>query len=185
MSGSPINSTIETLADYSSSDLIVIEVEDQTADAVLHELCSVLCCKGHVPDGSRFNQAVLARESISSTSFVNGWALPHARMSDIPELKFALARTAKPVRWFGHPAATIQTVFLFAVPEDGARDYLNVVRAIARLSQSASLIQRLNVAASAKAIFYLLQEAPLARPRAPRANNGNSAGHALRENGIL
>lgn len=184
MSGSPLNSTIETLADYSSPDLIVIEGKGQTADAVLLELCSVLHRNGHIPDSSRFGQMVLARESIHTTAFVQGWALPHARMREIPELKFALGRVAKPVSWFGSPAQ-IQTVFLFAVPHDDGRDYLNVVAAIARLSQNSALTQRLNVATSTHAIFSLLQEVPLPHTHSVLANIRNVAGHALKRGGIL
>src|SRR5690349_177307 len=126
--------TVETLAGFTSPELIIPDLSALTASAVIAELGDALLTQGCVEDLASFEHAVRTRESISPTAFVSGWALPHARLPASPELKFAFGRTRQPVAWFGNTTAQVRTILLFAVPEDAAKAYLNVNAAIARFT---------------------------------------------------
>ena len=153
--------SLETLAGFTAPILIIPDLSALTASAVISELCAALLSYGCVQDLTSYKEAVLARESISPTAFVSGWALPHARLPAIPELKFALGRTVQPVAWFGKAPAPVRTVLLFAVPDDAAKAYLNVNAAVARLTQNAPLLERLRAASDATSIFGILKEVRL------------------------
>jgi mannitol/fructose-specific phosphotransferase system IIA component (Ntr-type) len=165
--------SVETLAGFTAPELIIPELSARTASAVVSELCTVLVNRGCVWDLTEFQNAVLARESISPTAFVSGWALPHARLPAIPELKFAFGRTAEPVAWFGNKAGRVRTILLFAVPEDAAKAYLNVNAAVARLTQSVPLLERLRAASDAAGIFGILKEVRLPYPQIATGNRAN------------
>jgi mannitol/fructose-specific phosphotransferase system IIA component (Ntr-type) len=159
------NQTLETLADYSSPELMVPELRNDTASAVIAELCSTLQQDGRLTDSAAFYDAVMARELLSPTAIPPGWALPHARLKAFTRLSFALAHSSKPFTWFGDSGARVQTVFLFAVPEMKAKAYLNLIAAIARLSQNAVLLERLRRARDPKIMFDVLGEVSLCQPR--------------------
>ena len=154
-----------TLADFTDPELVIAGLNGPTANAALSELCSLLQQKGRVENSGSFYDAVLAREALSPTCFLPGWAFPHARLKDLPELCFALARTTQPVKWFGGAQALVQTIFLFAVPEHAGKAYLELVSTIARLSQNRDLCASLNRAADADALFRALQQVAIYQTR--------------------
>lgn len=166
--------SLETLAGFTAPELIIPELSALTASAVISELCAALLSYGCLQDLTSYKEAVLARESISPTAFVTGWALPHARLPSIPELKFALGRTVQPVAWFGNTTAQVRTVLLFAVPEDAAKAYLNVNAAVARLTQNVLLLERLRAASDATSIFGILKEVRLPYAHLATSNRASS-----------
>jgi mannitol/fructose-specific phosphotransferase system IIA component (Ntr-type) len=159
------NQSLETLADYTSPELMVPELRNDTASAVIAELCSTLQQDGRLIDSATFYDAVMARELLSPTAIPPGWALPHARLKALTRLSFALAHSSKPFTWLGDSGARVQTVFLFAVPKMEAKAYLNLIAGIARLSQNAVLLEKLRRARDPKTMFDVLGEVSLCQPR--------------------
>ena len=180
MLGLQSNLGSRTLADFTDPDLVVAGLNRPTANSALSELCSLLQQKGRLEDSAKFHDAVLAREALSPTCFLPGWAFPHARLKELPELCFALGRTAQPVQWFGDAQALVQTIFLFAVPEHAGKAYLELVSTIARLSQNRDLCASLNHATDAQAMFRVLQNVAIYQTR-PAASGARafSAGVAF------
>ena len=157
-----------TLADYTAPDLIIPRLHGRDASDLTAELCLVLEQRGRLSDRSAFYDAVIRRESMASTAIPPDWAMPHARLADIPRLSFALGRTPAPVRWFG--SQPVSMVFLFAVPEAEAAAYLNLISGLARLSQDDSCLGRLANAPDGPSMFAVLQEVSLSRSRAVLVN---------------
>lgn len=157
------------VANFTESSLMVPVLRGQDAAAVTAELCSALQRQGWLSDLLPFYQAVISHESLSSTAMSPGWALPHARSAGIERLSFALGRTAEPLVWFG--GERVEMVFLFAVPDNEAGAYLNLISGLAKLSQDHGRRQRLAEAPDARAMFELLQEVLLpTRPAAALAS---------------
>ncbi len=161
-----LNSASKTLADFTDPELLVSQLHCPTANSALIELCSLLQRKGRIDNSTAFYAAILARESLSPTCFLPGWAFPHARLKELPELCFALARTAEPVKWIGEAQALVHTIFLFAVPEHAGKAYLELVSTIARFTQNRDLCAALNRAADTAAMFHVLQQVSFYKPQA-------------------
>jgi mannitol/fructose-specific phosphotransferase system IIA component (Ntr-type) len=157
-----------TLADYTAPDLIIPRLRSRDASSLTAELCTALEQQGRLNNRSAFLEAVIRRESLASTAMPPGWAIPHARLADIPRLSFALGRTPVPVSWFG--GQPVSLIFLFAVPEAEAAAYLNLISGLARLNQDDARWARLASAPDGRSMFDVLQEASLARTRAVLAN---------------
>lgn len=167
--------TLKTLADFTSATLMVPELHTRTATGVIAELCSMLQRQGRLSDSARFYDAVLRRELLCTTAIEPGWALPHARLKEISQLSFALARSSQPLVWLGGLGP--QTVFLFAVPEAEAKTYLNVVSAVARLTQSPALLEQLRRAPDGEAMFAVLRQVLLCQRELDSASLMGSSIH--------
>ncbi len=157
------NESCRTLADYTAPALMVPRLEGQGVAAVLGELCARLEHEGRVPNSAAFYAAVMKREQLSSTCLPMGWALPHGRLPGLGQLSFTLARIAHPFAWSAQAKSSVHTVLLFAVPEMEARTYLDLICAVARLSQSSALVERLQHAPDADSMFAVLGEVSLGR----------------------
>ncbi|WP_289219905.1 BglG family transcription antiterminator [Ileibacterium valens] len=87
---------------------------------VIEKMCAPLQEKGYIPAG--YADAVMEREKFSATSFVHGFALPHALQTDALESVISIAFLEKPVRW---GSFDVDFVLMLAV-RDEDRDLLSV-----------------------------------------------------------
>jgi mannitol/fructose-specific phosphotransferase system IIA component (Ntr-type) len=173
--GSRFEHRLKTLADYTNPALMVPSLRNRTAETVIAELCTTLEVAGLLAVPKAFYDAVLARELMSPTSFLAGWALPHARLKELPALSFALGRSLEPVRWLGAAAAPVQMVILFAVAEFEAKAYLNLIAGVARLSQNLNLVEQLRQAGDKSAMVKVLEQIPLREIRSAVSNLSGAA----------
>ena len=160
---------MKTLADYTSAELIIPQLRSRDAAAAVAELCSTLQRQGAISELLPFYNSVLSREMMYSTAHEPCWALPHARVAGLPKLVFALGRCPEPLPWFAQSGLQVQIIFLFAVPEHQAGDYLTLISAMARLNQEVARTSQLLLAPDREALFELLANTPLApsKPRSP------------------
>ena len=167
----------KTLADYTSPDLVIPELTSRTPSSIIAELCLVLRRQGCLNDATAFYDAVLAREFLSPTSMTCGWAMPHGRLKDLPRLCFTVGRLAQPVRWLDHSGNPVRVILLFAVPERDTRSYLNLIAAVARLSQDSALVNQLRSVPDASGMLHVLErvQLPVLQPASVPAP-GNGAG---------
>lgn len=157
-----------TVAHYTSPALIFPCVRNRESSAVIGELCSALCREGRVNEPFPFFNAVISHELLNRSATPEGWAFPHARLHGLPRLSFAIGRSAAPLDWFGKRTPHVRLVFLFAVPEPDGGDYLNLLSAVARLSQDSALANRLLQAPDSQTIFEMLQPVQLPVTHAAR-----------------
>jgi mannitol/fructose-specific phosphotransferase system IIA component (Ntr-type) len=157
--------TMTTIAQYTSTSLIVPRLRSREPSAVIGELCAALHCGGRVKEPFPLFNAAISHESVSSTATSPGWALPHARLKGLAQLSFAVGRSAAPLVWFGDSETRVQLVFLFAVPEADCASYLTLISGLAKLSQNMTLAESLLQAPDSRAIFEILDQVPLPKPR--------------------
>ena len=99
-----------------------------TLEDCVRGLAALLDDAGRLSDVDTFVADVLAREAKGSTALPGGVALPHARSAAVLEPTVAVASLPAPVDApNGHD---FDLVFLLAVPEDQAGDYLRLLRTV-------------------------------------------------------
>jgi mannitol/fructose-specific phosphotransferase system IIA component (Ntr-type) len=152
-----------SLADYTQSGLILPQLRERDTAGVISELSQVLQRGGCVPDMLPFYHAALNQELLSSSALRCGLALPHARLSGVKRLQFALGRTPEPIVWGAGSAWPVQLVFLLAVPATDAAGYLHLLACLARLGQQPELLAELRAAESAEAILAVLERIRMRR----------------------
>jgi len=123
-----------SLADFTSPGLIIPRLQGRDAATVIRELCAVLQREAGVPDLLPFYHAALNREFLFSTVLDHGLAIPHARVSGLARLSFALGRSPEPLSWVPKGRPVVRLVFLCAVPATEATAYLLLSSGLARLA---------------------------------------------------
>lgn len=128
-----------TLTDFTRSTLLVPGLEARNMPDAIHQLASLLMQAGFIEDAERFSARVLERESLASTTWESGFALPHARIASLKQPWFAMATCLHPIAWGDTGSTPIRFVVLIAVPESDASSYLTLLSGIARLSSQSGL----------------------------------------------
>ncbi len=112
-------------------DLQTVSVQQDlgsTLEDCVRGLAALLEGTGRLSDVDAFVADVLAREAKGSTALPGGVALPHARSAAVIEPTVAVATLPRPVDApNGHD---FDLVFLLAVPEDQAGEYLKLLRTV-------------------------------------------------------
>lgn len=111
---------------------IALELRAATEGEAVAEIVQRLHAAKRVEDYGAFADAVMERESRSSTNTGDGVAFPHARTDLVDELVLGIGRSKAGVK-FGGPEVPVNLIFLLAVPQGLVTDYLVCVGTIARL----------------------------------------------------
>lgn len=104
--------------------------------------------------------AVLAeiqqRESLGSTGFGRGVAIPHARIGGLARPVAALLRLEAPVAFDAADGLPVDLVFGLLSPEHAGAAHLHALAAISRLMRDERMHAALNAAPDAEALYGLL-----------------------------
>ena len=146
------------VADYTHADLIIPELRERDPAGVISELSQVLQRHGSLADMLPFYHAALNQELLASSAVECGLAFPHARLSGVKRLQFAVGRAREPVIWGPKGSTPVQFVFLLAVPATDAAPYLQLLAALARLGKGCDLLAELRNVPDATAMFLVLQK---------------------------
>lgn len=107
-------------------------------------------------DAAATRRALARRESLGSTGFGSGVAIPHARLEAIEEPVGLFLRLAKPVDYSSIDDVPVDLIFCLVSPAgDGAR-HLRMLAEVSRVMRSEANLSRLRDASDAAAIYALL-----------------------------
>src|SRR5216117_3831018 len=135
------SNTAMTLADFTSAGLIIPHLRGQDVATVVQELSQAMQRERRVPDLLPFYHAALNREFLVSTDMEAGMAFPHARLSGLKELSFALGRSDEPLAWATKTGCPVRLVFLMAIPATDSTQYLLLISGLARLAKDSRLVE--------------------------------------------
>jgi mannitol/fructose-specific phosphotransferase system IIA component (Ntr-type) len=147
-----------TLGDYTSSALILAELREQETAGVIKELSRLLHLEGCIPDLLPFYNEALNREFLVNTATENGFAFPHARLSGVSRMHFALGRSRQPLVWGTKGSLPVSFVCLVAVPATDAAPYLQLLSGLIRLGSNAESLRRLREAPDAEQMLQVLRQ---------------------------
>ncbi len=150
-----------TLADFTQPGLIIPELREQDTAGVISELSQVLQRQGSIPDVLPFYHAALNQELLANSAQACGLAFPHARLSGVKRVQYALGRAPLPIIWGAKGSWPVQFVFLLAVPATDAATYLHLLACIARLGQQPGLISKMRTAETPETLLSILERIPL------------------------
>jgi mannitol/fructose-specific phosphotransferase system IIA component (Ntr-type) len=150
-----------SLAAFTRRELLVPQLRERDTAGIISELSQVLQRQGSVPDMLPFYQAALNRELLANSAIETGLAFPHARLSGVRQLQFAMGRAGEPVIWGARGSRQVALIFLIAVPATESVSYLNLLASLARLGQQPELLAQLRAAQPAEAILAVLEKIKL------------------------
>jgi mannitol/fructose-specific phosphotransferase system IIA component (Ntr-type) len=146
-----------TLADFTSPALIAPDLRASDVAGVISDLSRRLQAEGFLTDVLSFYHAALNQELMFNSAQDCGVAFPHARLSGIRQLQYALGRVQQPITWGPKGSWPVQLVFLLAVPATDGAQYLHLLASLARLSQEPGLLNGLRTGQGAAGMFAALE----------------------------
>jgi PTS system nitrogen regulatory IIA component len=81
-------------------------------------------------------QALLERESLGSTGFEDGIAIPHAKLKNLPEFILAIAVSRKGIPFESLDNKRSQLFFTVVGPDERAEEHLQILAQISRISRN-------------------------------------------------
>ncbi|ASR45216.1 PTS mannose transporter subunit IIABC [Paenibacillus kribbensis] len=124
---------IEKLTDIVTMDLINLNLEGTTKDAVIDEMIGALVGTGIVSSASDLKEVILAREQESSTGIGMNIAIPHGKSEAVlkPSVVFGIKRSG--VDWESLDGSEAKLIFMIAVPRNSKDNtHLKVLQMLSR-----------------------------------------------------
>lgn len=124
---------INQLADILTSNLIELDLENDTKEGVMDELIAKLVQHGSVTSTDEFKKAILTREAESTTGIGMNIAIPHGKSSAVTEPSVVFGRKLEGVDWDSLDGTPAKLVFMIAVPEENQNDaHLKILQMLSR-----------------------------------------------------
>ncbi|MGT2750245.1 PTS fructose transporter subunit IIABC [Streptococcus orisasini] len=120
------------IQDLLNKDVMLLDLQATTKEAVIDEMVSKLSEKGIVTDFDTFKAGIMNREAQTSTGLGDGIAMPHSKNAAVKEATVLFAKSNKGVDYEALDGAPVDLFFMIAAP-DGAND--THLAALAELSQ--------------------------------------------------
>ncbi|WP_306009790.1 PTS fructose transporter subunit IIABC [Bacillus sp. MMSF_3328] len=153
------NAEIRKLTDITSVELIDISLEGEARDDVIDELIERFDAAGVLSSKEAYKQAILNRESQSSTGLGMNIAIPHGKSNAVkrPAVAFGIKREG--VDWSSLDGTDAKLIFMIAVPEQAAGDaHLKILQMLSRKLMDDEFREQLLKAESKEQAYQLLEE---------------------------
>ncbi|MBT2695875.1 PTS fructose transporter subunit IIABC [Bacillus sp. ISL-40] len=124
---------ISKLTDITTIELIDTDLAGNTRDDVIDELIAKFDTAGVLRSKQEYKQAILNRESESSTGLGMNIAIPHGKSNAVkrPAVAFGIKRDG--INWNSLDGAPAKLIFMIAVPEKAAGDaHLKILQMLSR-----------------------------------------------------
>lgn len=146
------------LQELIKEETIVFDIEANEKNDVILNLANVLKNNGLVDDVDAYYQAVLERESYSTTGIGMGIAIPHGKSSAVKESSVVVGRVKEPVEWNSLDGNKVHTIFLLAIAnEDRADGHLQILAELAGSLMDDDFVAALNNAKSPEDILDIVK----------------------------
>jgi len=107
-------------------------------------------------DRSAILDSISERESLGSTGFGQGVAIPHGKVDGLASIYCLFVRLAEPVRYKAIDGGPVDLVFLLLSPPDAGAEHLKALAAVSRLVRHGPTIEKLRGARTRDAIAAVL-----------------------------
>ncbi len=106
-------------------------------------------------DPDQVLELIMAREHLGSTGIGHGVAIPHSRMSDLPEPVIAMARHPEGIDFDAIDGQPVYIVVMLLVPDDENGQHLELLAKLARLLQKTEFRESIMAVNDAQAMSDL------------------------------
>jgi PTS system nitrogen regulatory IIA component len=148
------------ITDFLRPDAVIDELSGRTARAVLAELCQPHAGLADLPQAL---EALLEREKHGSTGFVDGLAIPHARIPGLPRIVASFGRSRPGVEFKAVDGKPSHFFFALLTPELrapeqalGRQVYANLLARISFLFERPGLRRAILTAPDSREIYRLI-----------------------------
>jgi PTS system nitrogen regulatory IIA component len=146
------------IGDVIGPDRIMVELRVSDKKQLLQELASRSAAALSLDQGVIFD-ALQARETLGSTGFGKGFALPHARLHIFSKPFALFVRLARPIDFASVDERPVDLVILLLTPAEADNQHLAILAALSRPLRDEAFLRPLRRATDAAALHVLLANA--------------------------
>ena len=140
-----------------NENLVLFDVEAETREDVIRCIAERMDSEGRLADKQGYVDAVLKRESSSSTAVGFSVATPHAKTDAAKVATLAFARLKKEIAWDEDENASI--IFQIAIPaKDKGERHLQILAALSRKLVHGDFRDKIMAATDPKEVLELIGE---------------------------
>ncbi|WP_239774958.1 fructose-specific PTS transporter subunit EIIC [Mammaliicoccus sp. N-M50] len=138
--------------------VITIEDAEMSRDDAIDKLIHNLKHHNFIDDEKALKEAVLKRESESTTAIGMNVAIPHAKSNVVKQPVVAVLNNKQGVEWESLDETQPKIIFLIAVPNDSSDTHLKLLQKLSRTLMDDDTREKLINAESTEAIYNILKE---------------------------
>ncbi|QOR65174.1 PTS sugar transporter subunit IIA [Cytobacillus suaedae] len=146
------------ITDLLKKDTIILDLKSSTKETVIDELVSKLDDANKLGNRSDFREAILKRESQSTTGIGEGIAIPHAKTSAVKTPAIAFGRSKQGIDYEALDGQPSFLFFMIAASEGANNAHLETLSRLSTLLMDVEFRQKLLNASSVDEVISLIDE---------------------------
>ena len=108
-------------------------------------------------DAAQVTAVLEQRESLGSTGFGRGIAIPHGRLDELASPVVLLLRPAKPLAWDAVDELPVDFIAALLSPTTGGATHLKALAELSRMLRDGALLDKMRGAGDSDSLFALIE----------------------------
>ena len=138
-------------------DLIQFNFSAKNKKEALDKLTGMLVEKGVIKSKDEFLQALLERESMSTTGVGDGIAIPHAKAKAFEKAMIIYAKSNEGIEWESFDSMPAKHIFMICAPANGADEHLKALATLSTALMNAEVKAGLDKAATKEEVKIVFE----------------------------
>ncbi|HEL2409608.1 TPA: PTS sugar transporter subunit IIA [Streptococcus suis] len=150
------------IQDVLKKDVMLLDLQATSKEAVIDEMIASLVEKGYVTDFDVFKTGIMNREAQTTTGLGDGIAMPHAKNAAVKEATVLFAKSNKGVDYASLDGQPTDLFFMIAAPEGANDTHLAALAELSKYLMKAGFADRLRAATNPEEVISVFDEAEAA-----------------------
>lgn len=150
------------IQDVLRKDVMLLDLQATSKEAVIDEMITSLVDKGYVTDFDVFKTGILNREAQTTTGLGDGIAMPHAKNAAVKEATVLFAKSNKGVDYASLDGQPTDLFFMIAAPEGANDTHLAALAELSKYLMKAGFADRLRAATNPEEVIAVFDTAEAA-----------------------
>lgn len=146
------------IAEILSPERIGCQIETGSKKSALEELSGLISSGDSSFSSTEIFDCLNARERLGSTGLGKGVAIPHGRLEGLSQPTAAFLQLKRGVDFDATDQKPVDLLFGLLVPSESTDEHLQILSSIAEMCSQESLLRRLRLQRTEKALFDILTE---------------------------
>ncbi|MFI3113190.1 fructose-specific PTS transporter subunit EIIC [Streptococcus suis] len=150
------------IQDVLRKDVMLLDLQATSKEAVIDEMIASLVEKGYVTDFEVFKTGIMNREAQTTTGLGDGIAMPHAKNAAVKEATVLFAKSNKGVDYASLDGQPTDLFFMIAAPEGANDTHLAALAELSKYLMKAGFADRLRAATNPEEVIAVFDTAEVA-----------------------
>ncbi|NQO18498.1 PTS transporter subunit EIIA [Streptococcus suis] len=150
------------IQDVLRKDVMLLDLQATSKEAVINEMIASLVDKGYVTDFDVFKTGIMNREAQTTTGLGDGIAMPHAKNAAVKEATVLFAKSNKGVDYASLDGQPTDLFFMIAAPEGANDTHLAALAELSKYLMKPGFADRLRAATNPEEVIAVFDTAEAA-----------------------